>query len=289
MSENGGANEVTPPVTNVEHEVVEPETSTTTATSINDLKPKMELRGKVKRIELFGAFVDVGVGVDGLVHISQLQEEPVNNVKDVLSEGDEVTVYVRKVDTNQGRIDLTLLKPPGMLWNELQVGQVLTGTVVRVEKFGAFIEVGAERPGMVHVSELSSGYVGAPQDVVKVGDEVQVKVIKVNSRKKQIDLSIKALEMPAAPVKEAEEDDDKVPTAMELALRRALLNSDGDEFPALQRVIEGADSSRDARGRKHGKRDKQRAMDKRRQQQEELLSRTLTNRTRDRNPSPANN
>src|SRR5258706_7858528 len=149
--------------------------------SITDLKPKMEMRGKVKKIELYGAFVDLGIGTDGLLHISQLSTERVKNVNDVVKEGDEVTVWVRNVDVDQGRIDLTMIQPPDRTWNEVQVGQVLNGKVVRVEKFGAFIDVGAERPGMVHVSELASGYVGSPEEVVKVGQDVQVKVIKVNA------------------------------------------------------------------------------------------------------------
>src|SRR5262249_48264292 len=186
------------------------------ALAIADLKAKMELHGKVKKIELFGAFVDVGVGRDGLLHISQLSTEPVKNVNDVVKEGDEVTVWVRNVDVDQGRIDLTMIAPLGLAWNEIQVGQVYTGKVVRVEKFGAFVEIGAERPGMVHVSEMASGRIDSPSEVVKMGDEIQVKVIKVNSKKKQIDLSMKALEEPVEVPKE--EADEKIPTAMELAL-----------------------------------------------------------------------
>src|SRR5215831_7228115 len=229
--------------------------------SLTDLKPKMELRGKVKKIELFGAFVDVGVGRDGLLHISQLSTERVKNVNDVVREDDEITVWVRNVDVDQGRIDLTMIPPLGLAWNEIQVGQVYTGKVVRVEKFGAFVEIGAERPGMVHVSEMASGRIDSPSEVVKMGDEVQAKVIKVNSKKKQIDLSMKALEEPVEVPKE--EADEKVPTAMELALRRAMQGTQmGEEFAA----------------RKAAKREKR--QDKRRQQQEEILSRTLRNRVK---------
>jgi len=151
------------------------------AISFEALKPKQELRGKVVKVELYGAFVDVGVGQDGLLHISQLSTERVKNVNDKVSVGDEITVWVRNVDVEQKRIDLTMIEPPGMMWNEIQVGQQLTGKVIRVEKFGAFIDIGAERPGMVHVSELASGFISAPSEVVKVGDEIKVKVIKVNT------------------------------------------------------------------------------------------------------------
>jgi small subunit ribosomal protein S1 len=237
------------------------------ALSITDLKPKMELRGKVKKIELYGAFVDIGVGHDGLLHISQLSAERVKNVNDVVKEGDEVAVWVRNVDQATGRIDLTMIRPLDVSWNELQVGQVLTGKVVRVEKFGAFIDVGAERPGMVHVSELASGYVSSPTEVVKVGDEVQVKVIKVNSKKKQIDLSIKALEEPVPAI--SNEPEEKVPTAMELALRRAMQGTEmAVEFEAARKAS------------KQPRREKRAGNDKRRQQQEEILSRTLRNRVK---------
>ncbi len=178
-----------------------------------------------------------------------------------MKEGDEITVWVRSVDVDQSRIDLTLIPPLGLGWNEIQVGQVHSGKVVRVEKFGAFIEIGAERPGMVHVSEMANGRVDSPGEVVKVGDEINVKVIKVNSKKKQIDLSIKALEEPIEVPKE--EADEKLPTAMELALRRAMQGTQmGEEFAA----------------RKAAKREKR--QDKRRQQQEEILSRTLRNRVK---------
>jgi ribosomal protein S1 len=243
------------------------ETGATTqpSLSLTDLKPKMKLTGVVKKIELYGAFIDVGVGRDGLLHISQLSTERIKNVNDVLSEGQEITVWVRNVDVEQGRLDLTMTEPPGLTWDELHVGQVLTGKVVRVEKFGAFIEIGAERPGMVHVSELANGYVGSPSEVVKVGDDIQVKVIKVSSKKKQIDLSVKALEAKAEVPKE-EEKDEKVPTAMEQALRAAMQGTEmGANFDAEKAA-------------KQSRRDKKQNKSRQQQQQEDLLARTLQNR-----------
>ena len=104
---------------------------------------------------------------------------------------------------------------------------VVKGSVVRLEKFGAFIEIGAERPGLAHISELTHDYVRSPEDAVKVGEEVEAKVIDFNRRKKQIKLSLKAMQEP--PVEETYEDEDAEPqetlTAMEIAYRRAL----GDE------------------------------------------------------------
>lgn len=231
-------------------------------TSINDLKPKMALTGVVKKVELFGAFVDVGVGHDGLLHISQLSSGHVRNVTDVVNEGDEVNVWVMTVDQEKRRFNLTMMRPAEVDWNDIKSGAVLTGKVVRVEKFGAFVDVGAERPGRIHVSELSVEYVKNPEDVVKVGDEVQVKVLSVNPRKRQIDLSIKALDEAANVIDTTIDDaeDEYVATAMELALRSAM---------------EGTDMESDLPQRTSKRRGRKRSS---RNQQEEILARTLQQR-----------
>ncbi len=201
-------------------------------TSINDLKPKMALTGVVKKVELFGAFVDVGVRQDGLLHISQLSSGHVRNVTDVVNEGDEVNVWVMAVDADKGRFNLTMIRPPDKTWDDIKTGDVLTGKMTRVERLGAFVDVGVERNGRIHVSELAVDYVKNPEDVVNVGDEVKVKVISVNPRKRQIDLSIKALEEPTV-VDVVEEEQEALPTAMELALRQAMKGTDlEDEVPA---------------------------------------------------------
>jgi transcriptional accessory protein Tex/SPT6 len=246
--------------------VAEGEVAAGSTGSLQELKPKQELRGTVKNIELFGAFVDVGAGVDGLLHISQISTEAVKNVGDVLKQGDEITVWVRKVDTAQGRLDLTMIKPLGLAWNEIRDGMVVTGNVVKIERFGVFVEIGAERPGMIHVSELAGDYVEKPEDVVKIGDEITAKVIKVNRKRKQIDLSRKAMAEPTSTAMEEEEDDTPAMTAMELALRNAMRGTEmGDSFAAS----------------KKGRETKKQALtDKRRKEQEELLNRTLRNRVK---------
>src|SRR5215211_1082896 len=152
---------------------------------LEDLQPKMKLTGTVKKIELFGAFVDVGVGRDGLVHISAMSKKPVNKVEDVVKEGDTVTVWVRRVDTQAGRIELSMVEPSGLDWSDIRNGQIYTGKVVKIEKFGAFIDVGAERPGLIHISELANYRVENVTEIVKMGDTVEVKVIGVDSRKRQ--------------------------------------------------------------------------------------------------------
>ena len=95
-----------------------------------------------------------------------------------------------------------MIKPLALEWREIKKDMVVKGTVTKLEKFGAFVEIGAERPGLVHISEMAHSYVRQPSDVLKEGDEVEAQVLEVNKRKKQIKLSMKALQ----PEPEAKEE-----------------------------------------------------------------------------------
>jgi ribosomal protein S1 len=209
-----------------------------------DLKRKTQFTGTILKTALAGALVDIGVEVPGVIHISQLQEEPTNRVEDVVKVGQTVTVWVKRVDAKKKRIDLTMIKPLDLEWREIAKGMTTKGRVTKTEKYGAFVDIGAERPGLVHISEMTHGFIKSPTDIVKEGDEVDVQVLEVNRRKKQIKLSMKALEEKPEvlakvphPVKEKEKDKEKekreeevekeipVPTAMEMALREAMERS----------------------------------------------------------------
>ena len=229
---------------------------TPTPSSIDELSTRQELRGTVKRIELYGAFVDIGIGQDALLHISQLGKPNVRNVSDVVKEGEQVTVYVLKVDKEEKRVALSLVQPPAFTWDDLQEGQTIKGTVTRIENFGVFVDIGAERPAMIHVSELAEGFVKSPSDVVKVGEEIEARIIKINRKKRQIDMSRKMAE-PVVEIIE-DEDEEEIPTAMALALRRAMSQSEGDQ-PA-----KGKTSAKDRKG-----------SSKRSSEQEDLIARTL--------------
>lgn len=156
------------------------------------LQPKARLAGKILKTTLAGALVDVGQSLPGVLHISQLQKERVIKVEDVVQEGQAVEVWVRKV--RKDRIELTMIKPLQYEWSDLQPEMVVQGTVVRLEPYGAFVDIGAERPGMIHISELARGYVKAANDVVKEGDQVEAKILAVDAKKRQIRLSRKALQ-----------------------------------------------------------------------------------------------
>jgi ribosomal protein S1 len=196
------------------------------ALTLAEIKPTMELKGRVTKLGLFGAFVDIGAEKEGLIHISMLSREHINRVEDVLKEGQEVDVWVHRVDREAGRIELTMIRPVQLKWKNLKTGMRLKGKVARVESYGAFIDVGAERPGLVHVSEMSTDYVSDPKDIVSVGDEVEVSVIDFDRKKRQIRLSMKELLLEIEPDEEIEEE---APTAMEIALRQALNGSDETE------------------------------------------------------------
>jgi small subunit ribosomal protein S1 len=209
---------------------------------IGEIKRKTKYTGTVVKTTLAGALIDIGVGTPGVVHISQLQAEPVNRVEDVIHPGQTVEVWVHRVVPKKNRIELTMIKPLDFDWRDLEKDLVVKGKVTRLEKFGAFVDIGAERPGLVHISEMTYDYIKDPSEVVKEGDEVEVKVLAVNRQKRQIKLSMKALEEP--PVKEVKETrvsakpaeqhaqaeaseprEVPVPTAMESALREAMERS----------------------------------------------------------------
>lgn len=155
------------------------------------------LDGTVQRIAPFGAFVDIG-GVDGLVHISQVSHEHIEDVKSVLSEGQSVKVKVLAVDPASERVSLsikdTLPGPWANIENRVKKGDVLKGTVKRLVSFGAFVEVFPGVEGLVHISQISHKHINTPHEVLKEGEEVEVKVLDVNEAEKRLSLSIKSLQ-----------------------------------------------------------------------------------------------
>lgn len=191
--------------------------STEEAIKPEELGTGTAVSGEITYLAPYGAMINIAPDVDALLHISQIGRTDFRNIEDVYSIGDTIEAYVLKVD-GANRIALTMEKPPALPWSQIRRGETYPGTVKRIESYGAFIDIGAERDGMVHVSELADGYVQSPDDVVSVGDEVEVRVIKLNKRNRQIDLSMRT---PEEEIQQAMEPDEDVPSAMELAFRRA--------------------------------------------------------------------
>ena len=157
-----------------------------------------ELRhGKVTGTAQFGAFVDLG-GADGLIHISELSWEPVRSVEEVVKVGDDVEVYVSKIDTQNQRIGLSLKRVKPEPWTTIgdkyQVGQLVTGTVTKLAAFGAFVRLEGSIEGLVHISELANKPVNHPRDIVKEGDTLTLKVVKIDTERRRIGLSLKQVE-----------------------------------------------------------------------------------------------
>ncbi len=145
----------------------------------------------------FGAFIDLG-GVDGLVHVSEISYDHVAKPADVLEVGQEVDVKVLSVDADKERISLSIKQTLPGPWDNIEEkapqGAELTGTVKRLTDFGAFVEVFPGVEGLVHISQISHKHIATPADVLKVGEEVKVKVLNVEADKQRLGLSIKALQ-----------------------------------------------------------------------------------------------
>src|SRR5438105_14926779 len=160
-----------------------------------------EVTGTVSGLTSYGAFVDIG-GADGLIHISELSWDRVSKVTDVLQLGEEVTVKVIKLDPEQTRISLSLRQLQQDPWERLvqsmPVGSIVEGQVTKTKKYGAFLQVLPGIEGLLHISELSWDHVEKTEDVLKVGEVVQVKVIGVDTARRRISLSLKQLSAPPA-------------------------------------------------------------------------------------------
>ncbi|GIN38200.1 MULTISPECIES: 30S ribosomal protein S1 [Heyndrickxia] len=177
--------------------VIESEKLVKKKQALHHIQAGQILEGKVQRITDFGAFVDIG-GVDGLVHISQLSHEHVEKPSDVIEEGQLVKVKVLSVDHDNERISLSIKETQPGPWADIEEkapkGTVLTGKVKRLVSFGAFVEVFPGVEGLVHISQISHKHINTPHEVLKEGQEVQVKVLDVNTQDSRLSLSIKDLE-----------------------------------------------------------------------------------------------
>ena len=191
-------------------EVVEAATAAARAEVFGKLAVGDVVTGKVARITSFGAFIDLG-GVDGLVHLTELSHERNVSPKSVVTVGEEIEVKILDLNEEEGRVSLSLKATTPGPWDgveqKLAAGDVIEGTVKRLTDFGAFVEVLPGIDGLVHISQISHKRVESPKDALKVGQEVQVKVLEVNADAERVSLSIKALE--ERPAQEEGQKDEK--------------------------------------------------------------------------------
>ena len=163
---------------------------------ISRISPEDKMTGTVVRIADYGAFVDLG-GVDGLIHISQMSWRRVKHPSEVLKEGDVVEVIVLSVDRDKEKISLKLAQVQQNPWETITeryaVEDIVTGKVTKYMTFGVFVEIEEGVEGLIHISELSEEHVSRPQDIVQIGDEVEVMIIELDATANRMSLSMKAV------------------------------------------------------------------------------------------------
>lgn len=166
-----------------------------TAVKVNEV-----VEGEVKRITNFGVFVDIG-GVDGLIHISELSWGRVSHPNEVVKVGDKVNVLILNANKDDNKISLSMKQATPNPWNTVEeryhVGDVVSGKVVNLTDFGAFLEIEPGVEGLVHISQISRDRIEKPSDVLKIRENYDVKIIEMNMDDKKIKLSMKSLQEPA--------------------------------------------------------------------------------------------
>ena len=164
-------------------------------TFLKELQKGQVRSGVVSSIVNFGSFVDLGGGVDGLVHVSELSWKHIDHPGEVVEVGDEVTVEVLDVDMDRERVSLSLKATQEDPWQHFArthaIGQIVPGKATKLVPFGAFVRVEDGIEGLVHISELAERHVELPEQVVQVGADIFVKVIDIDLERRRISLSLK--------------------------------------------------------------------------------------------------
>ena len=155
-----------------------------------------QFKGKVKNLTSYGAFVDIG-GVDGMVHNSELSWKRIKHPSQVVSVGDEIDVYIKEIDLEKMRISLGYKTEAMDTWSafvgQFKVGDVVTAKITSMMPFGAFAEVYEDVEGLIHISRISMEKIAKPEDVLTLGQEVQVKITDIDLENRKLSLSIRAL------------------------------------------------------------------------------------------------
>ena len=159
--------------------------------------PGTVVKGKVRNMTAYGAFVEIEEGIDGMIHVSDMSwTRKINQPSEMLKKGDEVEATVIDIDKQNQRISLGIKQLDGDPWKDIdtkyKIGDLVTGKVTKLASFGAFVQLKDDIDGLVHISQLSEDHVSKVKDVLKVGQEVEARVIKVDKAERRIGLSVKA-------------------------------------------------------------------------------------------------
>ncbi|HQN44249.1 MAG TPA: S1 RNA-binding domain-containing protein, partial [Anaerolineaceae bacterium] len=164
---------------------------------IEELQEGEVRNGRVTSLADFGAFVNIS-GADGLVHLSEISWDRIQHPSEVLRVGQEVKVKIISVDREKKRIGLSIRQLQSDPWSQrvshLQIGQLVEGTITRLTKFGAFARIGDDLEGLIHISEISDKRIEHPKEVLKEGDVVTLRVIKIDVENHRIGLSLRKVE-----------------------------------------------------------------------------------------------
>ena len=164
---------------------------------MSELKKGDVRKGRISSLAKFGAFVDLG-GADGLIHLSELSWSRVNHPSEVVSPGQVVEVYVLNVDRDRKRIGLSLRRlnpePWSVVHEKYAVGQIVDGVITKLANFGAFARVDGSLEGLIHISELANHRVTHPREVVKEGEELKLRIVRIDPARKRMGLSLKRVE-----------------------------------------------------------------------------------------------
>lgn len=156
------------------------------------------IKGPVRNLTAYGAFVELEEGIDGMIHVSDMSwTRKINHPSEVLKKGDEVEAIVLAIDKANQRVSLGIKQteddPWSLIDSRFKVGDLVKGTVAKIASFGAFVSLDGDIDGLIHISQLSEDHVEKVKDIIKVGDEIEARVIKVDKVERRIGLSIKAV------------------------------------------------------------------------------------------------
>ena len=169
------------------------------------------ISGKVRNFTTYGAFVELEEGIDGMIHVSDMSwTRKINHPSEVLQKGQQVDAVVLEVNPDDQRISLGLKQASDDPWNTITtrfaIGQIVKGTVSKIASFGAFVELEDGVDGLVHISQISDQHIEKVKDALKVGDDVEARIVKIDSEERRIGLSIKAVTMDETEVEELTRD-----------------------------------------------------------------------------------
>ncbi len=189
------------------------------------------VKGKVRNLTTYGAFVELEDGIDGMVHVNDMSwTRKINHPSEILKKGDEIEAIILEIDVTQQRISLGIKQAQDDPWAKIEdhfkIGDLVQGKVTKIASFGAFVQLKDNIDGLVHISQISEQHIDKIKNVLKVGDDVSARVIKVDRENRRIGLSIKAANYSIEQIqKESEAMDTLKPGedlgAMEHAFERA--------------------------------------------------------------------